>query len=179
MPISPYIRQLRAHVGPMRLLLPSVSVHVFDETDRLLLVQQREGGVWSTPGGLIEPDEQPADAAVREAWEETGLLVHPERLLGVYGGPACVVRYPNGDEVQYVIVAVGCSVLGGTPTPDMEETVGLRYWYEREAARLPLAPWLRAHLSLVFAARHGAAFAAPAWRPPESGDASGGSAGQP
>lgn len=93
----------------MRLLLPSVSAHVFDATGRLLLVRQREGGVWSTPGGLIEPDERPADAAVREAWEETGLVIRPERLLGAYGGPECVVRYQNGDEVQYVIIAVGCT----------------------------------------------------------------------
>ena len=51
----------------MRLLLPSVSVHVFDVAGRLLLVRQRDSGVWSTPGGLIEPDERPADAAAREA----------------------------------------------------------------------------------------------------------------
>src|SRR4051794_38917554 len=98
MPISPYVRQLRASVGSMRLLLPSVSVQLFDAEARLLLVRQRDGGIWSTPGGLIEPDERPADAAVRELWEETGLVLRPERLLGLYGGPECVVRYANGDE---------------------------------------------------------------------------------
>lgn len=75
MPISPYIRQLRGFVGTARLLLPSVSVHVFDDQRRLLLVRQVEGNVWSTPRGVIEPDERPADAAVREAWEETALHV--------------------------------------------------------------------------------------------------------
>jgi 8-oxo-dGTP diphosphatase len=78
MPISPYVRQLRESVGRARLLLPSVSVHVFGG-DRLLLVRRRDGGIRSTPGGAIEPDERPADAAVREAWEETGLLVRPDR----------------------------------------------------------------------------------------------------
>jgi 8-oxo-dGTP pyrophosphatase MutT (NUDIX family) len=151
----------------MRLLLPSISVHVFDEDGRLLLVQQRDGGVWSTPGGLIEPDEHPADAAVREAWEETGLLVHPERVLGAYGGPECVVRYPNGDETQYVITALGCSVIGGTARPDGEETDAVRYWSATEAAALPLAPWLRAHLSLVFEGRTGVPFRRSEWLPPE------------
>ena len=122
MPISPYIQQLRARVGHERLLLPSVSVHLFDADGRLLLVRQRDGDVWSTPGGLIEPDEHPADAAVREAWEETGLLVRPERLLGVYGGPECLVRYANGDEVQYVLTARGAVVIGGTPRPDAVST---------------------------------------------------------
>lgn len=167
MPISPYIRQLRAHVGPMRLVLPSVSVHVFDDDGRLLLVRLREGGRWSTPGGTIEPDERPADAAVREAWEETGLLVAPVRLLGSYGGPECLVAYPNGDEVQYVITAIGCTVVGGAPRPDGDETVAVQFFSESEADELELAPWLRAHLSLVYAGPSGVAFAPAAWRPPE------------
>ena len=40
---------------------------------RILLVRHVEGNQWTTPGGLIEPEETPADAAVREAWEETGV----------------------------------------------------------------------------------------------------------
>ena len=166
MPISPYLRRLREHVGAMRLLLPSVSVHVFDEAGRLLLVRQRDGGVWSTPGGLIEPDERPADAAVREAWEETGLVVAPERLLGAYGGPDCVVRYPNGDEAQYVIVAVGCAVVSGAMRPDLDETVEVAYWSETEAAALPLAPWLRSHLAIVYGGRGGSALEPATWTPP-------------
>lgn len=166
MSISPYIRQLRERVGPTRLLLPSVSVHVFDEAGALLLVRQREGGVWSTPGGLIEPDERPADAAVREAWEETGLLVRPGRLLGVYGGPACVVRYPNGDEVQYVITAIGCTVVGGALRPDYDETVEVRFCSYTDAMGLPLSPWLRALASMIYSR---VAFEPASWRPPADG----------
>ena len=150
----------------MRLLLPSVSVHLFDAAGRLLLVRQREGDVWSTPGGLIEPDERPADAAMREAWEETGLLVRPDRVLGVYGGPECVVRYPNGDEVQYVIVAFGCTATGGILRPDLDETVDVRFWSEDDAAALPLAPWLRGMLATVYGGPAGAAFVAATWLPP-------------
>src|SRR5688572_10940882 len=132
MPISPYIRQLRAQVGAMRLLLPSVSVHIFDPDRRMLLVRQREGDVWSTPGGLIEPDERPADALVRETWEETGLLVTPNRLLAIYGGPEFVVQYPSGDEVQHVIAAFGCQLIGGTLRNESEETVEVRYYAQSD-----------------------------------------------
>ena len=166
MPISPYVRQLRERVGHARLLLPSVSIHVFDEANRLLLVRLGDGGIWSTPGGAMEPDEYPADAAVREAWEETGLLVKPERLLGVYGGPHCVVRYPNGDESQYVIVAMGCTIEGGALRPDQDETIDARFWSESEARTLPLAPWLSAHLSTVYAGAAGPGFEVSTWRPP-------------
>jgi 8-oxo-dGTP pyrophosphatase MutT (NUDIX family) len=168
MSISPYIRLLRNAVGSTRLLLPSVSVQLFDAEARLLLVLQQDGGVWSTPGGLIEPDERPADAAVRELWEETGLVFRPERLLGLYGGPECVVRYGNGDEVQYVINAIGGTVVGGAARPDGVETLAVQYWLESEAQGLPLAPWLRALLPLVYGSRLGHAFAQPTWTAPAS-----------
>jgi 8-oxo-dGTP pyrophosphatase MutT (NUDIX family) len=47
----------------------------------VLLVRHVEGNDWTTPGGMIEPLETPADAAVRETWEETGLHVELESLL--------------------------------------------------------------------------------------------------
>ena len=151
MPISPYVRELRTRIGTTRLLLPSVSAHVFDDAGRLLLVRQRDDGIWSTPGGTIEPDERPADAVVRETWEETGLVVSPTRLLAVYGGPEFVVRYPSGDESQYVIAAFECRPIGGAVSESTDETVAARYWAEADAAALPLAPWLRSVLRSVFA----------------------------
>jgi ADP-ribose pyrophosphatase YjhB (NUDIX family) len=145
-----------------------VSVHVFDDHGRLLLVQQQDSGDWSTPGGALEPDERPADAATREAWEETGLHVIPERVLGVYGGPEFVVQYPNGDEVQYAIMAFGCRVVGGTLRPDGDETTAVRYFSFEEANALPLTPWLRSALDLVFGAAAGNAFHPATWTPPEN-----------
>jgi ADP-ribose pyrophosphatase YjhB (NUDIX family) len=165
MPISPYVRELRDRVGTTRLLLPSVSAHIFDPAGRLLLVKQREGRVWSTPGGVIEPDELPADAIVRETWEETGLIVSPQRLLAVYGGPEFVVQYPNGDEVQYVIAAFGCQVTGGALHDRSKETDAAGYWSEADAAALPLASWLRSILHSVY--RGEPAFAEPRWTPSE------------
>jgi 8-oxo-dGTP diphosphatase len=68
MPISPYVRRLRDAVGSaLLLLLPSVTALIHDDASRLLLVRQRDGGGWSTPGGSMEFDETPADAVVREA----------------------------------------------------------------------------------------------------------------
>ncbi len=150
MPISPYLRTLRSYVGSMRLLMPSVSVHIFDAHGRLLLVRLTDDESWSTPGGAIEPNETPADAAVREAFEETGLHVRPTKVLGSYGGPDCVVRYPNGDEVQYVITAVGGEILSGVSRPDGVETNAVAYWSLEQARNLSLAAWLRSHLDLVY-----------------------------
>lgn len=167
MPTSAYLRELRARVGTTRLLLPSVTGVVRDAAGRVLLVQQRDDRRWSTPGGAMDPDETPADAVVREVWEETGLLVAPVRVLGVYAGPDFVVRYPNGDETQYVSTIFSCVVRAGALEADGTETVAARFWTEDEARNLPLASWLTGVLPVLFAASSSDAwFEPPRWAPP-------------
>src|SRR5512138_631370 len=58
---------------------------IFDEQGRVLLVHQTyAGNKWAWPGGAVEPNEVPWDAAVRETREETGLHVEVVRLVSVY-----------------------------------------------------------------------------------------------
>lgn len=115
----------------------------------------------------LEPDERPADAVVRETWEETGLVVRAESILGVFGGPEFLVNYPNGDQTQYVITAFGCSIVGGSLRLVTDETIAARFWSHAEAARLSLAPWLASVLPEVYAARSKAIFQPATWRPAE------------
>jgi 8-oxo-dGTP diphosphatase len=42
--------------------------------DSVLLIEHRKLGLWLCPGGHLEPDEDPAQAVVREVAEETGLV---------------------------------------------------------------------------------------------------------
>lgn len=60
-----------------------VRVVLFNEEGKILLVEQHHDGkdIWMVPGGGIEEGESSQDAAIREVMEETGLIVHIERLL--------------------------------------------------------------------------------------------------
>jgi 8-oxo-dGTP diphosphatase len=65
--------------------IPCVGAVVTDSHGRLLLIKRGHepgAGLWSLPGGRIEPGETDAEALVREMLEETGLTVEPGRLLG-------------------------------------------------------------------------------------------------
>src|SRR5947207_8203495 len=74
MPMSDYLLQLREKVGHDLLLLPSAAVAIHDDQMRLLLCFHADKNIWVTPGGLIEPGEQPADAATRRSEEHTSEL---------------------------------------------------------------------------------------------------------
>jgi ADP-ribose pyrophosphatase YjhB (NUDIX family) len=60
---------------------------IFDEQRRVLLCHRRDFDAWNLPGGGVEPNEAPWDAAVRETREEVGVEVEIVRLTGLYWKP--------------------------------------------------------------------------------------------
>jgi 8-oxo-dGTP pyrophosphatase MutT (NUDIX family) len=166
--ISEYMRSLRERVGPRLLLVPSVTVLARDRRDRVLLVEVAGAGVWVAPGGMIDPLERPADAAVREMWEETGLVVELDRLLGVYGGPEFQVTYPNGDVSAYVMTVFGARVVGGELRPDGEEICDAAWVAPDDPAGRTLAGWVPIVLGALGRDPDRAHFEPPHWRPPQA-----------
>ncbi|MEW5717700.1 MAG: NUDIX domain-containing protein [Chloroflexota bacterium] len=139
---SDYLQRLRRKVGHDLLLLPSVTILVFDENNRVLLLRHANRDLWVAPGGMIEPDETPEHAAQREMQEETGCAVDLIRILGVYGGPEFRVRYENGDEVAYVMTVFQARIREGAPRPNGAESLQVQFFSATEIEHLRSAAWL-------------------------------------
>ena len=91
-------------------VLPCVGAVIKDGRGRLLLIKRGHApgaGLWSLPGGRIEPGETDAEALVREMREETGLVIEAGQLIGT-------VRRPAQDGGLLDIRDYAATVTGGT-----------------------------------------------------------------
>jgi ADP-ribose pyrophosphatase YjhB (NUDIX family) len=99
---------------------------IFDGQGRVLLVHQTyKGSKWAWPGGVVEEDEAPWTAVVREVKEETGLDVETVRLIGVYH-----IADRNSLGFQFL-----CRVVGGELRVDGREISEARFF---DPAHLPV-----------------------------------------
>jgi len=136
MAVPEFILELREKVGTQPLWLSGVTAVVLDETGgRVLLIRRADSGDWAPITGIIDPGEQPAVAAAREALEEANVIIEVERLAGVGVTPPVV--YPNGDRAQYLDVIFSCRWVSGDPRPADGEALEVR-WFPVD--RLPEMP---------------------------------------
>ena len=63
-------------------------------------------GAWAQPGGFLEADETAIGGAIRETQEETGLVVEPLSIVGLYSRPQAAI----------VVVAFEARITGGAMT---------------------------------------------------------------
>ena len=112
MPISPRLESVREEVGHDPLTLAAVANSVFDQQGRLLLAKDAGTDFWMLPGGTTGPKKLPSDAAARECWQETGLHVKLGKLIGGFGDPEFLIRYPNGDNTYYTTIAFEVTAVG-------------------------------------------------------------------
>jgi len=112
--MSDYYIMLREKIGTQLIFNPSVAAIIRNEYGEILFQRSSlESDIWSLPAGSIEMGETPAEAVVREVWEETGLKVTPKKMLGVFGGHDFRFTYPDGNQVEYIIIMFACIIDGG------------------------------------------------------------------
>jgi 8-oxo-dGTP diphosphatase len=89
--------------------VPCVGAVISDEDGRILLIlrgHEPAMGLWSIPGGRIEPGESDQEALLREVREETGLEVTCGALLGQVDRPGLVIR-------DYLAYVTGGTLIAG------------------------------------------------------------------
>jgi ADP-ribose pyrophosphatase YjhB (NUDIX family) len=126
-----------ADIAPIRALFASQSGYATPKVDlraavfrdgNILLVQEREDGCWTLPGGWADVNESPADGTVREVREESGYETRAVKVLAVYdrnrhGHPAIPFH-------AYKIF-FRCELIGGAPATS-HETTGVD-WFAEDA----------------------------------------------
>jgi ADP-ribose pyrophosphatase YjhB (NUDIX family) len=103
--------------GQIAYVNPRLVVTTFPITDAGEILLIRRGiepgkGSWAQPGGFLEIDETVHQAAIRETWEETGLLVEPGDIIGLY----------TRLEASVVTIAFEARIVGGEAAPTTEAT---------------------------------------------------------
>lgn len=104
---------------------------IVERAGSVLLVKLSYGpreGRWTLPGGLVESDETPEEAAVRETREETGLEIELDGHVATYMRPVSE-RAPGW--APLLILTYRAHVVGGDLRPAPEEVIEAA-WFARD-----------------------------------------------
>lgn len=130
--VKMFVERWRTEVQPgsTGYVTPKVVVNaaVFDENNRLLLIQRLDRGTWFLPGGWADVGYSPSAIAVKEVMEETGLVVEATRLIAVLDG----FRNKFSLGIPFYCLIYECQILDGELKPLPHECSDARFFGEKE-----------------------------------------------
>ena len=105
------------------------------DQQKTLLLWHKKIGAWLPPGGHIEDNELPEEAALREVREETGLIVEllgsqrPLDNVKVLHQPVCLLLEDISQDHQHIDLIYFARVVDGTATINPRESVSMQ-WFD-------------------------------------------------
>jgi ADP-ribose pyrophosphatase len=127
-PVNPYaptgIRYGRNELGHWGEALAADALVSLTDTDGhhwILMVERDDGHGWALPGGHVDPDEAPLDAAIRELHEETGLTVATATWSTQ---PPRYVPDPRASDEAWMVTVLAQTHLGTYRQGDMPPVTG-------------------------------------------------------
>lgn len=149
-PLPPEARETRTRSAVRVIVRADDQVLLFEDSDPAY------GDIrwWVTPGGGIDPGETPEQAAVRELWEETGLQVTEEELIGPLSTRIAVHGYSDQileqAETFYAVRVPQFEVDVSGHTEDEQLTLqSNRWWSLEEVATTEVWIWPKYLLELI------------------------------
>jgi len=114
------------------------SAVIFDgDRKSVLLTRRKDNGAWCLPSGGMEPGESVSETCEREVFEETGLIVRVERLVGIYSNPNYLFKYNDDNCFQVIALNFEVTVISGVIGLS-DETTDIKYFLISDIGKMEL-----------------------------------------
>ncbi len=124
-----YLGQLRKLIGPRPVLMPGTRIIVENAAGEVLLIRRGDFRLWGWPAGSAELGQTIEETARQELLEETGLSAHGLTPIGFASDPVLDrIDYPHGDVLYAFSMIFHVTEWSGTPRPDHEESLDVRFF---------------------------------------------------
>ncbi|KQL40241.1 hypothetical protein AN960_07140 [Bacillus sp. FJAT-25509] len=101
---------------------------IYDDLNKSVLMVQNENEVWTLPGGAVEENETLKQAAVREAYEETGLEVEVGNIVAINEA-----FFPERGH-HAILITFSAKIIGGNLVISQEEEILQIKWMDLQTA---------------------------------------------
>jgi ADP-ribose pyrophosphatase YjhB (NUDIX family) len=148
------LEPLRATVFSRPAPIPTADAAIINAAGQILLIRRGDNNMWAMPGGATAVGETPAEAAAREALEESGVACQPVALVGVYDSRLCGTPARH-HLYQFVFLCRPLDERRWVQPPSHAIEVRGSEWFAEEALPLDIDPGHVRRIPDAFCAWHG------------------------